>query len=186
MGIAATKILQDALAMLRLKTPSLARERAVFRLAKLVPSDAEGTEAGDIGFIVDTAPGVPGQPGGRQAARSQIEFSDGAWYQKQQDSDCAMDCKPLSGEQGHEKLKKKFPQVCNVMFLAVLLWHDCSLLRTALYRPRAPFACGELPSPYLAIVNSYSILKSRRVELSMRFLRARCVCAGSLHSEEQG
>jgi len=38
-----------------LKTPALARERAVFRLAKLVPSDAEGTEAGDIGFIVDGA-----------------------------------------------------------------------------------------------------------------------------------
>jgi hypothetical protein len=31
------------------------RERAVFRLAKPVPSDAEGTEAGDIGFIVDGA-----------------------------------------------------------------------------------------------------------------------------------
>ena len=29
------------------------RDRAVFRLAKLVPSDAEGTEAGGIGFIVD-------------------------------------------------------------------------------------------------------------------------------------
>ena len=26
-----------------------------FRLTKLVPSDAEGTEAGDVGFIVDTA-----------------------------------------------------------------------------------------------------------------------------------
>ncbi len=26
-----------------------------FRLAKPVPSDAEGTEAGDVGFIVDTA-----------------------------------------------------------------------------------------------------------------------------------
>ena len=44
--------------MLCLKTPSSARERAVFRLAKLVPSDAEGTEAGDIGFIVDGAPDV--------------------------------------------------------------------------------------------------------------------------------
>ncbi|KPK38309.1 MAG: hypothetical protein AMJ65_13065 [Phycisphaerae bacterium SG8_4] len=38
-----------------LKTPSSARERAAFRLAKPVPSDAEGTEAGDIGFIVDGA-----------------------------------------------------------------------------------------------------------------------------------
>ena len=37
------------------KTPSSARERAVFRLAKPVPSGAEGTEAGDIGFIVDAA-----------------------------------------------------------------------------------------------------------------------------------
>ena len=31
------------------------RDRAVFRLTKPVPSDAEGTEAGDIGFIVDAA-----------------------------------------------------------------------------------------------------------------------------------
>ena len=31
------------------------RDRAIFRLAKLVPSDAEGTEAGDISFIVDAA-----------------------------------------------------------------------------------------------------------------------------------
>jgi len=38
-----------------LKTPSSARERAVFRLAKPVPSNAKGTEAGDIGFIVDAA-----------------------------------------------------------------------------------------------------------------------------------
>jgi len=35
------------------KTPSSARDRAVFRLTKPVPSNAEGTEAGDIGFIVD-------------------------------------------------------------------------------------------------------------------------------------
>jgi len=41
-----------------LKTPSSARDRALFRLAKLVPSEAEGTEAGDIGFIVDGAPDV--------------------------------------------------------------------------------------------------------------------------------
>ena len=34
------------------------RDRAVFRLAKLVPSDVEGTEAGDIGCIVDAAPDV--------------------------------------------------------------------------------------------------------------------------------
>ena len=34
------------------------RDRAVFRLAKPVPSNAEGTEAGDIGFIVDAAPDV--------------------------------------------------------------------------------------------------------------------------------
>jgi len=40
------------------KTPSSAREETIFRLAKLVPSDAEGTEAGDIGFIVDAAPDV--------------------------------------------------------------------------------------------------------------------------------
>jgi hypothetical protein len=38
-----------------LKTPSSARERAFFRLTKLVPSDAEGTEASDIGCIVDGA-----------------------------------------------------------------------------------------------------------------------------------
>ena len=31
------------------------RDRAVFRLAKPVPSDAEGTEAGDIACIVDAA-----------------------------------------------------------------------------------------------------------------------------------
>jgi len=42
-------------ARLFLKTPSSARELAVFRLAKLVPSYAEGTETGDIGFIVDAA-----------------------------------------------------------------------------------------------------------------------------------
>ena len=48
----------NTIARLFLKTGSLARERAVFRLAKLVPSDAEGTEAGDIGFIVDAAPDV--------------------------------------------------------------------------------------------------------------------------------
>ena len=34
------------------------RERAVFRLAKPVPSNAEGTETGDIGFIVAAAPDV--------------------------------------------------------------------------------------------------------------------------------
>jgi hypothetical protein len=36
-----------------LKTPPSARERAVLRLAKPVPSDVEGTEAHDVGFIVD-------------------------------------------------------------------------------------------------------------------------------------
>jgi len=44
--------------MFCLKTPSSAREETVFRLAKLVPSEAEGTEAGDIGCIVDAAPDV--------------------------------------------------------------------------------------------------------------------------------
>ncbi len=34
------------------------RDRAFFRLAKPVPSNAEGIEAGDIGFIVDAAPDV--------------------------------------------------------------------------------------------------------------------------------
>ena len=34
------------------------RDRAVFRLTKPVPSHAEGTEAGDIGCIVDGAPDV--------------------------------------------------------------------------------------------------------------------------------
>ncbi|KPK45277.1 MAG: hypothetical protein AMJ65_00345 [Phycisphaerae bacterium SG8_4] len=51
-----------------LKTPSSARERAVLRLTKPVPSDAEGTEAGDIGFIIDGAPGAPGQSGGNRGA----------------------------------------------------------------------------------------------------------------------
>ena len=34
------------------------RDRAFFRLTKPVPSNAEGTEAGDIGCIVDGAPDV--------------------------------------------------------------------------------------------------------------------------------
>jgi hypothetical protein len=58
---------------LRLKTPSSARERAFFRLAKPVPSNAEGTEAGDICFIVDAAPDVHRDS---QAGQLRLPLSD--------------------------------------------------------------------------------------------------------------
>ncbi len=45
---------QQSIARLCRKTPSSAREQ-FFRLAKPVPSEADGTEAGDVGFVVDAA-----------------------------------------------------------------------------------------------------------------------------------
>jgi hypothetical protein len=47
------------------RIPSSAREGAIF-------SSGKDGEAGDVGFIVDARV----QPGGKMAARSQIEFSD--------------------------------------------------------------------------------------------------------------
>jgi hypothetical protein len=58
-GFLVIAVVSDAeLPRLCLKTPSSARERAFFRPTEPVPSNAEGTEAGDIGCIVDGAPDV--------------------------------------------------------------------------------------------------------------------------------